>query len=505
MSEPLPRRPVRAAFTWLLAIVALAAIILSVVKLEEGRAGVQISELAIGTTPATLYRKGTTDGPLVIVAHGFAGSRQLMQAYSLTLAQSGYTVLAFDFEGHGRNPVPMSGNVDSIEGTTALLVAETRRVIAAGRQMTDPLRGVALLGHSMATDVIIRAALEEAAVGTPVRGVVAISMFSVAITATQPPALLAISGAWEGALRAAALDALHQVDPDAGEGETADAGGVVRRAVAAPSVEHVGVLYSATALRETRAWLDRVFDFQGTGPILQPGGWILLLLAGVVALLKPLTRLLPSRRAALAGISAGRFWLAVLVPAIAVPLVCTALYVRFLPVLVADYLMVHLAAYGVLQLLLLRVWRLGRPGFSWAGMLLLVVWGIAVFGLAMDRYVASYVPNIGRLAVMAALAVGTVPFMVADSILTESGEGRGWQRIVARVGLLASIAAAAMLDPERLMFLFIILPVLLLFFLVQGLMGRWVGQRSGPVTAGIGLGVCLAWALAVSFPQFQAG
>ena len=62
-----------------------------------------------------------------------------------------------------------------------------------------------------------------------------------------------------------------------------------------------------------------------------------------------------------------------------------------------------------------------------------------------------------------------------------------------------------MIDPERLMFLFIILPVLVLFFLVHGLMGRWIAQRCGPVSAGVGLGLCLAWALGVSFPLFSAG
>jgi len=47
--------------------------------------------------------------------------------------------------------------------------------------------------------------------------------------------------------------------------------------------------------------------------------------------------------------------------------------------------------------------------------------------------------------------------------------------------------------------------VLLLFYLVHGLMGRWIAQRCGSLAAGVGLGVCLAWALGVSFPLFDAG
>jgi hypothetical protein len=178
-------------------------------------------------------------------------------------------------------------------------------------------------------------------------------------------------------------------------------------------------------------------------------------------------------------------------------------YIPFLPVLVADYLMAHLAVYGALQLLILR--RYIGKNLSIGAVLLLAIWGISVFGFAMDRYVASFAPNAARLMIIALLCVGTVPFMVADSVLTGSGGGRLWRRVVARLVLLMSLAGAAMLDPERLMFLFIILPVLLLFFLMHGLMGRWIGQRSGAVTAGIGLGLCLAWSLGVSFPLFTSG
>jgi dienelactone hydrolase len=474
-----------------------------VVRLEGGRSGLDISPMRIGSTPATVYRQPGASGPLVVVAHGFAGSRQLMQAYSLTLARSGYVVLAFDFEGHGRNPVPMSGDVTSIDGTTALLVAETRRVIAAGRTLPGISGGVALLGHSMATDIIVRAAIAESAEGRPVAAVVAISMFSGAVSETQPAGLLMISGQWEGALRAVALDNLRKLEPDAEEGETVVANGVARRAVVAPAVEHVGVLFSAAALREARDWLDAAFDRTSEGPVVRPGPWIALLFCGIVVLLRPLTLLLPHGPPLPDTLPAARFWAALLIPALLVPVIGTSLYQPFMPVLVADYLMAHLAAYGGLQLLL--AWRRGPLSLSIPAVLLLVVWGVAVFGLAMDRYVASFVPNAERSAIILILCVGTIPAMVADGILTGGGTATLARRVATRAALILSLGGAALLDPDRLMFLFIVLPVLVLFFLLHGLMGRWVGWRSGPVSAGIGLGLCLAWSLGVSFPLFSAG
>jgi pimeloyl-ACP methyl ester carboxylesterase len=489
---------------WLVAAFAAILVAVSLYNLEGETLDLSISEIGVGATPATVYRLPDTEGPLVVVAHGFAGSRQLMRAYSLTLARSGYTVVAFDFEGHGRNPTPMSGDVDAIEGTTALLVAETRRVLAAGRRMFPDAPGAALLGHSMATDVLVRAGIAERDTGTPVDAIVAISPFSAAIDQTTPRNLLAISGEWEPGLRDFALRASRMVDPNADEGDTATSDGVVRRAVVAPSVEHVGVLYSGTALRETLNWLDATFERRSDGTIVTPGVWILLLLGGIVVLFRPVTRLVTVvENVQPQEIKPGRFWFAVLLPAIAVPLLLVPLDIPFLPVLVADYLTLHLAAVGIGQLLLLRVWRQETRRFAPGAALLLAVWGIGVFGLAIDRYAASFVPTTDRLPIMIALALGTIPFMIADGMLTGSGRGVWWRRIVARLVFILSLGAAAALDPERLLFLFFIFPVLILFFLVHGSMGRWIAQRAGALPAGVGLGLCLAWALGVTFPLFS--
>ena len=484
-------KPMRGLVTGL---VAAALIALSVWMLERGQAGLILSDISVGTTPATVYRQPGQAGPLVVIAHGFAGSRQLMRAYALTLAQSGYTVLAFDFEGHGRNPVPMSGDVDAIEGTTQRLVDETLRVVAAGRALPQVGPGVALLGHSMATDILARAAIADGGIDA----VVGISMFSQAVTATEPARLLVISGQWEAMLRAAALDMVRLVDPAVAEGQTVAAGDVMRRAVVAPRVEHVGVLYSGTALREARDWLDATFGRHSTGPVVKPGLWILLLLAGIVALFRPLARMLPAG-ATRPAVPVGRFWAAVLIPSVAVPVAAVLTYRPFLPVLVADYLMIHLALFGAVQLAILRVWPL--PRVVWVAAAALVVWGLAVFGLAIDRYAASFVPTVARLGIIAALLVGTVPFLLGDAVVAMGG----WRRGVARLGFVASLIAAALMDLERLMFVLIILPVIVLFFLVLGPLGSWVARRSGAGAAGLGLGVILAWALGVSFPLFVAG
>ena len=77
---------------------------------------------------------------------------------------------------------------------------------------------------------------------------------------------------------------------------------------------------------------------------------------------------------------------------------------------------------------------------------------------------------------------------------------------MARGAFLASLGAAVALDFKRLFFLVIIIPVILLFFIIFGLMGGWVGRRTmSPGAVGIGLGLILAWSLGVTFPMFSPG
>ena len=66
-----------------LGLLALVTIGLSLFNLERGRSGLEIMQTTVGATPVTLTRTEGDSGPLVVIAHGFAGSRQLMQAYSL--------------------------------------------------------------------------------------------------------------------------------------------------------------------------------------------------------------------------------------------------------------------------------------------------------------------------------------------------------------------------------------------------------------------------------------
>lgn len=476
--------------------------------LESDRRGLQIAPLpVVGGTPATVYRQpGAAPAPVVVILHGFAGSRQLMESFALTLARAGYVAVSYDLQGHGRNPVPMSGDVTSVEGTTRLLMDEARRVADAALRLPGTDGRLAWLGHSMSSDLVVRLAIEDRRSGA----VVAVSMFSPAVTEQEPGNLLIVAGSWEARLAQEGLRAVRMVAPEAGFATTVGdpAAGTGRRAVLAPGVEHVGVLYSATALDEARSWLDAAFGRTSTrAAVVHRGGWIALALVAAVALLWPLARALPAGRAP-QRLPARVFWPALSIPALAAPIMLWPVELRLLPVLVADDLAAHLALMGALALALLARGGALRGLVTVRGLALgLGLAGVLIlgFGGLLDRYVASFWPHPDRAAVIAALALGAVGWMVADQVMCEAGRA-GWLRMLAVRGmLLASLGLAVALNFERLFFLILILPVILLFLVLFGTVGGWVGRRTGePLGVGLGLGLMLAWALGATFPLFAA-
>ena len=474
----------------------LAALLIggALAVLTLARSDVQITRGGIGQTPVTEYAMPGAEGPQVVIAHGFAGSQPMMQGYVLPLARAGYRVKTFDFLGHGRNPVPMSGDVTAVDGTTGLLVAQVSKVLDAVAEGDAP---VALMGHSMATDVLVRVAQQRQDVGP----LVLISAFSQEITATAPTSMLLITGAWEPGLRAFALDAVQMVQDGAIPGQTVEQGDVQRRAVIAPASEHVAVLHSRVGRAEALAWLDQFYDRSSDVRVL-PSGWaILALLFGVVLIFKPLLRWVGSQPPSAPDLSLRQTGALVLMPMLLAPLVAVVPHPAFLPVLVADHLMLHLLIFGGLQLGLLRRWGIPIGAFDLRAFGVVLFWS-AAFGLALNAFAATFWPTGARWWIVVVIALGAVPYMLADATLAAILPL--WRRLALRAGFIASLILAVVLDFEGLFFLIMIAPVMILFYAIFGTVGRATARKSGPLAPGIALGLVLAWALGVSFPLFQA-
>jgi len=517
-----PRRITR----WGVACLALLAIAISVWQLERARQGVGITTERVGATPVTVFRPVQPSGPspVVLIAHGFAGSQQLMQPFALTLARNGYVAVTFDFPGHGRNATPMTGGLADQNESLRVLLKAMGEMGAYARRLADagPVPGrYAVVGHSMASDIIVRHAQAHA----EVQASVGVSLFAPSIDATTPADsprnLLVIDGGLEPQLMAA--EALRVVGRVAGPAAVQDqtygrfADGTARRATLSPGVEHIGVLYSAHTLSESLAWLDAAV---GRPPAQNPfidarGPWLGLLLLGVVAVTWPLSNRLPrvdrsSPSAAATQPRPGwRAWrrqsVLALAPAVLTPLLLWKVPTGFLPLLLGDYLMLHFGLYGALTL----------AGLTWMGrelpranalalglaVVLASAWALLAIGAPIDRYVFNVRPESVRLPLIAALCLGTLPYFVADEWFTRGPGAAPGAYFVTKLCFLLSLVGAIALNPQRLFFLAIIVPAILLLFVVYGLFSRWMGRASGhPAVAAVANALAFSAFIAVIFP-----
>ena len=489
--------------------VAIVAIAVAVWALRSATSGLSVEAVTVDSIPATVFRPSSgSPGPVVVIAHGFAGSQQLMRSFAVTLARNGYVAVTFDFAGHGRNPAPLTGSITETEGATRTLVDETERIASFARPLGDGR--LAVLGHSMASDIVVRFSEQTPGVGATI----AVSMFSPAVTASEPRNLLVIVGSWEGMLKREALRVVGLASapapalPGVTYGDPAKGSG--RRAAVSPGVEHISVLYSRASLREAVDWLDTSFGIERPGGpvIVAQGPWILLLLAGVVVLARPLTRLLPRIAVPPAGAGLGwrRLWMPLLVPMIATPLLLRVLPTHFLPILVGDYIAAHFALYGLITAACLLRLRARRPARAATGPVLAAAAAAVAFGFIgfvwpIDAFVTSFLPGPERVLLIVAMLVGTLAYFLADEWLTRGpGAARGGYA-ASKLAFVVSLAIAVSLDFERLFFLIIIVPVIVLFFLVYGLFSTWIYRSTGhPLVAAIANAIAFAWAIGVTFP-----
>ncbi len=178
-------------------LIAAVAISIGLFQLHQGTEGISITRSTVGETPVTIFRpQSAALAPIVVIAHGFAGSQQLMQPFAETLARNGYIAVTFDFLGHGRNPAPMRGDITEGKTITAALLAELTDVAASARKLPGSDGRLAVLGHSMASDIVVRFAQAS----PDVEATVAVSVFSPVATAISPRNLLVIVGALEPAM-----------------------------------------------------------------------------------------------------------------------------------------------------------------------------------------------------------------------------------------------------------------------------------------------------------------
>ena len=491
---------------WIMAVAGFVLVLLSVWQIGAAARGLEMTRLRATDPPLVIISPaGTPAGerPVVLVAHGLAGSTVIMHGFGLTLAHAGYTAVLWDFDGHGANPHRVPADEDE---NRLLSRAEAALAEATARGYGDPGQ-VAILGHSMGTGAALAFGQEH----PDTAATVAVSPVGVEVTPALPRNLLLMAGALEPRFVANAEARLAEAGGAGGSPQA----GTARALRIIPGVEHISILFSPTAHAAARDWLDGTFGPQPgaqdyvdrrvlwyglgvVGALLLGGGLGASLASEVTAPAGGVRPLRPGwwRLAALAGGGLGATLILWLVGQAGTNLR------SLMGMNVGGYLLLWFGLAGLLGLLLLWQsplppsrralgWGLagGLLAFAvlWLGVGLLAQWVWLPWLLIPVRLVLW---PLGTLLLLAW-------FLVAGETVRGAGPGGrlGWWLAHALV-LVGSLYLALTLNPE-LGFLFLLLP---LFPVVLGLHALAAAPHRGAWPFALSGALFVSWLLLAVFP-----
>ena len=86
-------------------------------------------------TPVTIFQpQSAAPAPVVVIAHGFAGSQQLMQPFAETLARNGYIAVTFDFLATAATPRRCAATLPKARQSPPHCCENSAQVAACGTQ-----------------------------------------------------------------------------------------------------------------------------------------------------------------------------------------------------------------------------------------------------------------------------------------------------------------------------------------------------------------------------------
>ena len=177
-----------------------------------------------------------------------------MRALAVALAKDGHIVIRFDFLGHGKHKIPFSGDVKSKNGPTRQFVNQLNQVINGYKDRYNSSK-VVLIGHSMASDIIIRATQGR----DDIESVIAISSYTDEIPKNDFPNLLVINGEWEKGLTNKTLELFNKIgidNPKIDKFMEKSQAIMLEKLIVIPGADHVGILYAKKTQLEILNWIS---------------------------------------------------------------------------------------------------------------------------------------------------------------------------------------------------------------------------------------------------------
>ncbi|XWK88022.1 MAG: alpha/beta fold hydrolase [Phormidium sp.] len=468
--------------------IALLLIVFSWWGVATAQNGLVVRSFSRDNVPMLYVAPKNQDNiPGVLVAHGFAGSKQLMLGYAHTLAQAGYGVLLWDFGGHGANATPLKfGSLQEyIDVATAALLEQPQ---------IDSSR-LASLGHSMGSGAVISAAIKDS---QNFAATVAVSPTGKGVTPATPRNLQLQAGSWEPGFVANAEKLLQAAG---GENQNL-ATGKGRELIIVPNAEHITILFRDASHQAARKWLDATFGLQSNSNYLDRRmlfyglhllGWLILL----AAIAPKFNFNTDNQRVA---------WLRSFAGLLVAPFVASGLLYSLNGaielqslggLLVGGALGVWFFLAGIIWLI--TIWNFPRPKIQnlFLGLGLFAVLWLAFGAMAQVVWLQWWlIPS--RLLIWPLLSLACLPWFLASEIVQQNvgiGKRLAWwfcQSILLVTGLIVAVSLVPSLS-----FIYLLLPI---FPLVFGVLAFAAAQVNDAWTYALGSTLFFGWTLAAAFP-----
>ena len=427
-----------------------------------------------------------------IICHGYAGSNEMMRQLAFDISRAGSNVVLFDFIGHGKSQELLVNKPEQIEGTTQQLVEQLEAVIKEIRKLFGDEVSISLVGHSMASDIVVRASKNN-----DISSVIAISPYSNAISEDFPNDLLLISGHLETHLRASSLDHVVKIDRSATENQTVFKENFRRKASYIDNTGHVSVIYAPHTAKEIIDWLGLSSNQRtlATTHII----WVIF---AFVLLLRFSTKLLqetktngkdqrismPKATAVIfVGSVAGVFFSGFdLKPSTIFGFYNLAsFFTAFSTALILIFMWQKLKFYWVFDL-----WKFVKLVMLFCGICFFINTFVGFFHLHSYRYLAFII------------LIVPVTFFCVFSEQVINGRNQ-WFVLLIRMTPIIGLIFCIVLYPSKFGLMFTIIPIYCLYFSVFGYAGKHFRKYAGPFPVGISHGIFLSYAFAATTPMFS--
>ena len=426
-----------------------------------------------------------------IICHGYAGSKEMMRQLAFDISNAGSNAVIFDFIGHGSNAQKLINNPTELSGTTQQLVDQLIDIIDFLKTKYGSEIKINLIGHSMASDIVIRASENQ-----DISSIAAISPYSTKVTSNFPRDLLLTSGQFERHLRKHSLKFTQLIDPVANENIEYSNGTVRRKASYTKNTGHVSVIYSPHTSREIIEWFDLTNyerSIWATHII-----WILLSLTMITYGLSRLQ------------FSKAKYHEKQKLSSIRLTIVSvTSLAIAFFSGLL-DYqpfslfgfgsIAAYFGLYGLAILILCKEARDNLENFSLYSFLKLAV-AFLFLAILINQFIGSYYITNHRLYAFLIMIIPITIFCVAiENLIAFSSTALA---VLIRIMPIIGFSILLAIFPNKYGVMFTTVPIYIFYFLVFGYIGKFQRNQIGSYTTGATNGIFLTFAFAATNPIFS--